>query len=156
MAMTIYTDSNKTECECNTLSRTANLCLNSIYEVYFEPLSKPLSETLRRRYSFLGSFTFHIWYVLVQIQQSGGLIKEQTLPESTVRTIVLDNLGLILLNPLSTLVIGILFSALYARVIASGYTRHGPIRYFIGGVLLPAFVLFLAHAGSMELSTIQK
>ena len=36
-------------------------------------------------------------------------------------------------------------SSMFAAVVAFGYSKHGAIRYFVAGVLLPAFTVFVAQ-----------
>ena len=48
-----------------------------------------------------------------------------------------------------TLGLGILYALIFAIVIASGYSKHGAVRYFICGVILPAFTLIEVQSVSI-------
>ena len=137
------------------LSSTVDLCLKSIYEVYFEPLAKPLSRSLRLLYSFLGSLVFHFWYYFIEIRRGSDQDKDLKIlsvddlsvdePISIELTSLYFSLSSIQGQFIFFFIILVL-SAVYANVIAFGYTKHGPIRYFIGSALLSTFMLFLAHS----------
>ena len=48
-----------------------------------------------------------------------------------------------------TLGLGILYALIFAIAIASGYSKHGAVRYFISGVILPAFTLIAGQPVSI-------
>ena len=160
--MIVTTDrKHKSECECNVLSSTANLFLKSIYEVYFKPLKNPLSMWLRLLHSFLGSLVFHVWYFYILIEPRGDQYKDLLSTSLTAETgpptlvpafgdFLNLNINLHSGITLTNLAMILVLCIIYAFVIASGYTKHGPIRYFIGSALLSTLMIFLAHSVTVD------
>ena len=145
--------SNKTSClKESGLSSTIDLCLNAIYEGYFKPQEESLSYLRRLFFSFSGSLIFlhvtlietgfktlEIWKLLPNRQLKA------TLPIQLPSNAILSDYDLLSF----TLGLGILYALIFAIAIASGYSKHGAVRYFISGVILPAFTLIAVQPVSI-------
>ena len=133
---------------------TVGVFLSAIYEVYFQPLESPLTFHSRLLYAFFGSISF---FLLKAVTEFITIIKMSNLvinsPGSTVNELndILNNLKILTdlaANPSLILIIisiGGLLSLMFAFVISAGYSKHGPIRYFIAGLLLPAFTYYVSQ-----------
>ena len=131
------------------LSSTLNLCFKAIYEVYFQPQEVALPYYLRFSFSFAGSMIFLHFTVLETGFKLVEIISKSTAEGNAANAaaigLILSDFSLLLF----TLSIGILYGLFFAFVIAAGYSKHGAVRYFISGVILPAFTLLVMQSVSI-------
>ncbi|MCY4226210.1 MAG: hypothetical protein OXF20_00680 [Gammaproteobacteria bacterium] len=105
-----------------TRKKSIDKFIDAVYETYFQRLDKPLRWRLRVTYASLGALTLFVSgaFIVVDIDA------------------LLEIEGLITyVMPLFVLVI----SAFFGFLIAMAETRHGPVRLYISGLVLPAFVI---------------
>ena len=130
------------------LLNTLNQCLEEVYKVYFQPQNEPL----RVHYRFLSSFAGSIIFLLLAI----FVIMIKTVRETNKSDTVIEIVrGLKIDAVFATdqiFIISILFISIFAIVFASvitaGYTKHGAVRYFFSGVILPAFTLICVQTST--------
>ena len=126
-------------------NNTFNLILKTLFEIYVEPRPEPLSFIMRLIYSFLGSATFLFFTDSIDlIVPKTNLGSSQ--PESLNFYFQLRNIEMFELLPFFDNIILFILALMFAIVNANGYSKHGSIRYFIGGLLLPAFALVVARS----------
>ena len=128
------------------LSSTINLCAKAIYEVYFQPRKEALPRHFRFLSSFLGSIIF--LQLLITSPVIGALNKRDLLEPSETIT---RNLNIEIIYSTTSLMlfalsISIVYASIFAIIIATGYSKHGPIRYFIAGIVLPTFTILAVQS----------
>ena len=140
-----HDDTNKHSQQKSALLNTLNKCFEAVYEVYFQPQEKPLPRAKRVLYSLAGSVIFLLTTLVVVILKTPVATEQPGTESSIEKPIRPFHIDLVYATELLTtfaVLFTIGFSAIFASVIAAGYSRHGAIRYFVAGVVLPAFTLF--------------
>ena len=111
-------------------SETAAKFLHEFYETYFQPLEKPLGRGKRFIYALSGAFSLFI---------SGFILLVFKIPDIFQNTVFE-------ITPFSTLyylMAILLLSVFFAYLVSWAETRHGPVRLYLSGVLLPALVIYI-------------
>lgn len=108
------------------ISDSVDRLVTSAFETYFQLLEKPLPGYMRFLYAELGSLSLFLAAILVLDME----------PDTGI-------LALVKIDITFTLVI---FSVLFGLLVSLARTKHGPVRLYISGVLLPAFVISVIRA----------
>ena len=99
-------------------------------------------------FSFLGSLIFLQFTLMETVFKTPEITAQSTTESNAVMQYMIE----VVLSDYSILqiafVIGIPYALIFAFAIAAGYSKHGCVRYFISGVILPAFTLFVARSVS--------
>ena len=116
------------------VSETAAKFLHEFYETYFQPLETPLKWGKRFSYAFLGAFSLFA---------VAPLLASEIVVQSELDISVKDPVFVI--TPFMFFYVGLigLLSAFFAHLISWAKTRHGPVRLYLSGVLLPALVIYI-------------
>ena len=109
-----------------TIVGAADRIVKSIFETYLQLLDKPLHGSLRFLYATLGSLSLFF---------SATLIRKIEF-DSKILAVVPYGEQAILVVP----------SVFFGVLISSAKTKHGPVRLYISGVLLPAFTITVIRA----------
>ena len=136
----------KTEQKEPDLSSTINLCASAIYEAYFQPRNKALPRHFRFLSSFLGSIIFLqllITSPVIGALNTRGLIESGENISTNLNIAVAYSTTSIWLFAFS---ISLVYASIFAIIIAAGYSKHGPIRYFIAGIVLPTFTILAVQS----------
>lgn len=107
-------------------SQFADGLLKSAVDTYFQLLDKPLPGYMRFLYATLGALSLFL---------SAELVREIQY-EHRVFSII----------PVASTLAPIVVACLFGLLISLANTRHGPIRLYLSGVLLPAFVVAVIRA----------
>lgn len=109
-----------------TIVGAADRLVKSIFETYLQLLDEPLHGSLRFLYATLGSLSLFLSAMLI-------------------RDINYDS-RILSLVPYASEVALIIPSVFFGVLISLARTKHGPIRLYISGVLLPAFTITVIRA----------
>ena len=109
-----------------SISESAARFVDAAYETYFEPRKTPMWLVVRMAFAWLGSVTMFVF--------SPEILK--LLSQEKSLTLLFHDINM---------TIAALTSAIFATVIAAAETKHGPVRLFLFGMMLTAFVLTLAN-----------
>lgn len=114
--------------ESSQIWDTVRDIVKSAYETYFQPLDEPMFGGYRFAYALAGALSLF---------GSGVVIREDRFYHITI---LLEYSGFS-----AFLIIACIPSIFFGFLISTAKTRHGPVRLYISGVLLPAFVIFVAR-----------
>lgn len=106
-------------------------------ETYVRPLCQPLRTRSRLLYSWAGSFTVIIAAPIALT----GLAFPSTEDEKSVSGSRILFEFIQLGGTLNLFVIAVLLSGFYAHLIAAAKTRHGPLRLYLSGLLVPVVTI---------------
>ena len=121
--------------DMTSMSDAGGKLLDAVHQTYFQPLDEPLKKGARFLYSMLGSFSFFLATPLVLEARSGGI------GDDSFESVILGHGDAFL-----TYCIFVAFlSCFYAWIISAAQTRHGPVRLYISGILLPVLLVSLAR-----------
>lgn len=107
-----------------------NRLIDAFIDVYLHPLDKPLKPLFRIFVAFIGSSTYLYGSYLIFITEVG---QEDTVPN--IPGSVSDLFGNYEFFPL--FILTFYLTIFYALVIAAMPVRHGPIRLYLTGLLIP-------------------
>lgn len=121
---------------------TLNKCFDAVYQVYFQPQEEALSFRFRFLYSLAGSTVFLLVSPISALINSLGDVGRLDPRTHDLFLLFIDTFVVSNFAKLIWVSITLAFASIFAMVIASGYSKHGAIRYFVSGVILPAFTLY--------------
>ena len=109
-----------------TIVGAADRFVKSIFETYLQLLDEPLHGSLRFLYATLGSLSLFLSATLIRDIQYGS--------------------GILALVPYASQIALVIPSVFFGLLISLAKTKHGPVRLYISGVLLPAFTITVVRA----------
>ena len=109
-----------------TIVGAADRFVKSIFETYLQLLDEPLHGSLRFLYATLGSLSLFLSATLIRDIQYGS--------------------GILALVPNASQIALVIPSVFFGLLISLAKTKHGPVRLYISGVLLPAFTITVIRA----------
>ena len=109
-------------------SKAVDKLLGLTIETYFQLRNEPLSHPKRFLYALLGSLSLFF---------SADLVREIQFESPILAFVPLY---------MKSFLFPILAASFFGFLIAQAKTKHGPVRLYLSGVLLPAFVVSIVRA----------
>jgi len=109
------------------------LLINSFRDLYLQPLDEPLPDIPRFLAAFAGSSTYLFGTYLILFTDVVSEVVPD--PNSNITGSVTDLFGSIEYS--SQLILAVVLALVYALLAAAVRVRHGPVRLYMTGLLIP-------------------
>ena len=113
---------------------TLQQLINSVYEIYFQPLPCPMNAFWRFLNAFLGAISIFGTSLYFHFEFVSEFIKDVLDPSASKIFFFM------------LLLFASIISVFFALLVSFAKTKHGPIRIYLSGLLLSAFVVFVVRA----------
>ena len=109
------------------------LLIQSFREVYLQPLDEPLKGISRFLAALAGSSTFLFGTYLIFFYG----VDSKIVPDTSSKITESINAAFSNIEPAFQLILAVLLAVVYALLVADVPLRHGPVRLYITGLLIP-------------------